>query len=133
MIFEQRIWTPYKMEGYENGCAFYGTQGMMIVGHSEGWRLYGPRNQERKVVSGRVDLPAHHRNFLECIRSGARPAADIESGHRAATLCHLANIATTLRRVIRFDPQSEQILDDKEAAPLVRRQYRDHWGTPHGV
>ena len=40
LIFEQRIWTPYKMEGYENGCAFYGTRGMFLVGHSEGWKLF---------------------------------------------------------------------------------------------
>src|SRR6185295_9465077 len=37
MIFEQRIWTPYKMEGYENGDAFYGTRGMIILGKEAGW------------------------------------------------------------------------------------------------
>ena len=30
LIFEQRIWSPYKQEGYENGAAFYGTKGMLI-------------------------------------------------------------------------------------------------------
>src|SRR5436853_378857 len=34
LIFEQRIWSPYVQEGYENGAAFYGTKGMLIVGHS---------------------------------------------------------------------------------------------------
>ena len=133
MIFEQRIWTPYKMEGYENGCAFYGTNGMFIVGHSEGWRLYGPRNKELKTMSGGVNLPAHHRNFFECIRTGNRPAADIEVGHLSASLCHLGNIATRVRRVLHFDPMTEQIQNDKDAGPMVRRQYREHWGTPRGV
>ena len=27
----------------------------------------------------------------------------------------------------------EQILHDEEANAMVRRQYRDHWGTPKGV
>jgi predicted dehydrogenase len=130
MIFEQRIWTPYKMEGYENGCAFYGTRGMFIVGHAEGWRLYGPQNKEIKAMSGRVNLPAHHRDFFNCIRSGNRPSADIEIGHLSASLCHLGNIATRVRRVLNFDPKTEEIQNDKDAAPMVRRQYREHWGTP---
>ena len=133
MIFEQRIWTPYKMEGYENGCAFYGTRGMFIVGHSEGWRLYGPRNKELKTVSGGANLLAHHRNFFECIRTNRTPAADIEIGHLSSSLCHLGNIATRVRRVINFDPKTEEILNDKDAGPMVRRTYRDHWGRPRGV
>jgi predicted dehydrogenase len=133
MIFEQRIWTPYKMEGYENGCAFYGTQGMFIVGHSEGWRLYGPRNKELKTMAGGANLLAHHRNFFQAIRGDARPNADIEVGHLSASICHLANISTRLRRVLTFDPKKEEILNDKEAAPMVRRTYRDHWGRPRGV
>jgi predicted dehydrogenase len=133
MTFEQRIWTPYKMEGYENGCTFYGTRGMFVVGHAEGWRVYGPQNKEIKTMSGRVNLPAHHRNFFDCIRTGNRPNADIEFGHLSATLCHLGNIATRVRRVINFDPKTEEIHNDKEASPMVRRQYREHWGTPRSV
>ena len=41
LIFEQRIWSPYVQEGYENGAAFYGTEGMLIMGHTKGWSLYG--------------------------------------------------------------------------------------------
>jgi hypothetical protein len=32
LIFEQRIWSPYVQEGYENGAAFYGTEGVLIMG-----------------------------------------------------------------------------------------------------
>lgn len=133
MIFEQRIWTPYKMEGYENGCTFYGTNGMFVVGHSEGWRLYAPRNKELKTMTGGADLLAHHRNFFACVRNGNRPNADIEVGHLSASLCHLGNIAHRVRRVLTFDPKTEEIQNDKEAAAMVRRTYRNHWGRPQGV
>ena len=53
LIFEQRIWSPYVQEGYENGAAFYGTKGMLIIGHSVGWKLYGPRN---KLIAGEDGL-----------------------------------------------------------------------------
>jgi hypothetical protein len=78
-------------------------------------------------------LLAHHRNFFDCIRMGNRPNADIEIGHLSATLCHLGNIATRVRRVLTFDPKSEEVHNDKEAGPLVRRQYREHWATPRNV
>jgi predicted dehydrogenase len=133
LIFEQRIWTPYTMEGHENGDAFYGANGMMIFGKGSGWRMFGPRNKEIRSGNGSPDLLAHHRNFFACIRSGDRPNADIEINHRSSALCHLGNIATRVRRVLHFDPKTEEIQNDKEAGPLVRRQYRDHWATPRGV
>ncbi len=135
LIFEQRIWSPYVQEGYENGAAFYGTKGMLIIGHSEGWKLYGPRNKLIAERTGKADLIAHHQNFLDCIRGDQKQLnADAQSGHLAATLCHLANIAARLGRVLHFDPQTEQFQNDPEAAPLVSRQYRaGHWAVPKGV
>lgn len=134
LIFEQRIWSPYVQEGHENGNAFYGTKGMLILGKGKGWELFGPRNEPRDKMTGNPDGPAHHRNFLECIKSGARPNADIEIGHLSAALCHLGNIATRVGRVLRFDSKTEAISADDEANRLVRRSYRDgHWAVPTGV
>lgn len=133
LIFEQRIWSPYVQEGHENGNAFYGTNGMMIFGKGSGWRLYGPRNKEVKSMTGTPDLLAHHRNFFDSIRNGAVPSADIAIGHLSSSLCHLGNIATRLRRVLTFDPKTEEITADKEAQALTRRTYRDHFGTPRGA
>jgi predicted dehydrogenase len=134
LIFEQRIWSPYVQEGHENGNAFYGTKGMLILGKGGGWQLFGPKNEPREKMSGGTDGPAHHRNFLECIKSGRLPNADIEIGHLSTTLCHLGNIATRLGRTLEFDPEREQILHDTEANKLVRREYREqHWAVPKGV
>jgi predicted dehydrogenase len=135
LIYEQRIWSPYVQEGYENGAAFYGTKGMLIIGHSVGWRLYGERNKPLAERTGRVDLPAHHSNFLDCIRGEQKQlAADVMAGHLAATICHLANIAAQVGRVLHFDPKAETFPNDPEAAALVRRKYREgHWAVPKGV
>ncbi len=132
MIFEQRIWSPYVQEGYENGAAFYGTEGMLVIGHSVGWTLYGPRNKKIAERTGSVDLAAHHGNFLDCVRGDSKtPNADVNAGHRSAALVHLANIAARVGRVVRFDPRTEAILGDDEAAALLGRRYRDgHWAVP---
>ena len=85
-------------------------------------------------MSGKPDGLAHHRNFLDCIRSGERPNADIEIGHLSASLCHLGNIATRVGRVLHFDSKTEQITGDEEANKLIRRAYREgHWAVPAGV
>lgn len=135
LIFEQRIWSPYAQEGYENGAAFYGTQGMLIIGHSVGWRLYGPGNELKAERTGGVDLAAHHSNFFDCIRGdGQQLAADITVGHCAATVVHLANIAARVGRVLAFDAEREEIAGDTEANQLVGRSYRDgHWAAPAGA
>ena len=122
-------------EGYENGAAFYGTEGMLIIGHTVGWTLYGPRNKKLAERTGPADLGAHHQDFLDCVRGEKdRPNADVMAGHRAATLVHLANIGARVGRVLNFDPRSETIQGDPEAAALVTRRYRDgHWAVPRGV
>jgi predicted dehydrogenase len=134
LIFELRIWSPYRQEGYENGNAFYGTEGMLLLGKGDDWKLYGPKNQllESGGLSDR-ETP-HQRNFLECIKSGKRPNADVEIGHYSASLCHLGNIAARLGRTLHFDGKKEQFVGDDEANKLVTREYRrGHWAVPKGA
>ena len=134
MIFELRIWTPYAMEGYPNGNAFYGTKGYIILGKNHGFRLYGERNKliENVPAAGAnaENTKIHHEDFLNCIRNDKRPQADIEIGHHGATACHLGNIASRLKRTLFFDSEKEQFINDSEANSLLTRSYRDgHWAS----
>ncbi len=135
LIFEQRIWSPYPLEGYDNGAAFYGTAGVLILGHTSGWRLYGPRMKLIAERHGPVTLPAHHSNFFACLRGEqAELNADIDVGHRAATIVHLANIAARVGNVLHFDPAAERITNNAAGDALVQRDYRaGHWAVPEGV
>lgn len=118
LIFEQRIWSPYVQEGWENGNAFYGTEGMMVLGKRGGYKIVGPRNKPiEEATFGGPDLPAHHTNFMECIKTGKRPNADIEINHLSTTLCHLGNIATRVRATLEFDPQAEKIVNSPDGTP----------------
>jgi len=135
LIFEQRIWSPHPQEGYDNGAAFYGTEGVLILGHTTGWRLYGPNMKLIAERKGPVTLAAHHTNFFDCIR-GNQPQinASIHVGLRAAAIVHLANIAARVGGVLEFDPQSERITNNPQGDALVNREYRaDHWAIPKGV
>jgi predicted dehydrogenase len=70
---------------------------------------------------------AHVRNFIDCIKSRHEPNSDIESGHRVATVCHLANISLRTGRKLRWDADREEILGDAEASRMLERPYRKPW------
>ena len=135
LVYEQRIWSPYPQQGFDNANAFYGTRGYLILAKGRGWRLYGPDDELLNQEDGAFSVPEHVDDFINAIRAGGRPSADIEIGHRAATLAHLANIlARTGRGSLRFDPGTERFVDDADANALVSRVYREgHWAVPRGV
>lgn len=133
-IFELRIWTPYRVEGYENGNAFYGTKGFLLLGKNDNFKLYGERNKliEETPADGTntENTLIHHADFVDCIRSGKRPQADIAFGHHSAAACHLGNIASRLKRTLFFDGEKERFVGDDEANKLLTRDYRDdHWAS----
>jgi predicted dehydrogenase len=134
LIFEQRDWSPYVQEGHENGNAFYGTKGMLVLGKKSGFQVYGPKNKLLKSVTGAAELPLHHQNFLDCIRNGGPQHCDAQEGHLSASLAHLANIACRVERTLKLDPTAERIVGDDDAQKLIRRTYREgHWAVPVGV
>jgi len=69
----------------------------------------------------------HHRNFIDCIRTGREPVAPVEVGHRSATVCHLGNIAMKLRTKLKWDPVAERFLGNDEANQMLDRPERAYW------
>lgn len=61
----------------------------------------------------------HMGAWLECIPTRKKPNADVEIGHRSASVCHLANITRRLNRRLKWDPKKEEFVDDKEANQLA--------------
>jgi len=69
----------------------------------------------------------HARNFIDCIRTRKAPISDLESGHRVATACHLANLSLRLGRSLRWDAKAETTPGDTDAARQLVRPYRAPW------
>jgi predicted dehydrogenase len=82
---------------------------------------------EDKTGDGREQFKLHARNFLDCVKSRKEPVSDLESGHRVATACHLANLSLKLGRRLRWDAAREEVVDDAEANKLLVRPYRAPW------
>jgi hypothetical protein len=75
----------------------------------------------------------HMRNWLDCVRSRQRPVADVEVGHRSATVCHLGNIARLLGRRLKWDPVREVFVGDDEANTYLDRPRRKPYQLPERV
>ena len=135
LIYEQRLWTTNYPHNCDSGAEFYGTKGQMFLSRRGKLQVLDDQNKpvELSVELIPQDDASHVRNFCDAIREGAKLNADALAGHLSTSLCHLGNIATRLGRSLRFDPKTERITDDPAANALVRREYRDHWGTPRGV
>jgi len=82
---------------------------------------------ERKEGQGEDATGSHVRNFIECVRSRQTPVADVEIGHRAATVAHLGNIAYRTGRKIRWDAVREEIVGDSRASALLASKARKPW------
>jgi predicted dehydrogenase len=134
LCFEMRLWSRYGLEEVDNGNAFYGTKGWMLLSKRGILKVFGADKKPIPISQEQAESVGHRPNFVDSIRSNTQPNAPIEVGHLSSTLCHLANIATRVGRTLQFDPHTEQILGDEEANRLVRRSYRlDHWAVPAGV
>jgi hypothetical protein len=72
----------------------------------------------------------HIENWFDCIKSRAKPTADVEIGHRTVTVGHLINIAREVGRKLRWNPDKEEIADDPEANALLDRPRRKGWELP---
>jgi hypothetical protein len=94
------------------------------------YRIYNRRNQkiEEAKATGQ-GMQEHLANFLDAVRSSdpRRLHQPILEGHLSTLLCHLGNIAQRTGRILRFDPQSQQILDDPQQQSLWERPYADGW------
>jgi predicted dehydrogenase len=69
----------------------------------------------------------HRDDWLHCIKTRQRPIADVEIGHRTATVCHLGLITYRLNRPLAWDPVSEQFVNDDDANRLRSRALRTPW------
>jgi hypothetical protein len=126
-----RLWSRYGLEGVDNGNAFYGTDGWMLLSKRGILKVFDNRNQPQPISSELPVVSNHFQNFIDAIRGDDVLRAEIEVGHLSASLCHLGNIAARIGRGFQFDPQTEQIVGDDEANKLTGREYRKgHWAVP---
>lgn len=119
--------------GRRGGGQFIGEKGSITIDRnflkSDPAEIVDEAIKDRDMRAGN-STGAHLANWVECIKSRQRPVADVEIGHRSATVCHLGNIARCHGRKLRWDPDKERFVGDEQANQLVARLQRRGYEIP---
>ncbi len=120
---------------FDFGAVYHGTGGKTIVRGGDGRVFPDERVVEFANANGMAHtlpkgVPAHKynlENWLDCIKTREEPVMDIESGHRVASMCILANLAYRLERPVTWDPKKERFDQDSAANRLLGNPGRGNW------
>jgi predicted dehydrogenase len=121
-----------------NGITFEGTKGKIFVsrGKIDGKPIQENWDKDKFTEEDVVRLykgkkvEGHKNNFYRCIREGGLTVSDVFSHVQAMSTCHLSAIAARLGRKIKWDPKTETIIGDKQAAEFVARTPRKGYEIP---
>ena len=94
--------------GAASGTAFHGSEATLMVNRGAG--LHVP----------------HWKNFLECIRTRAKPISEIETCVRTTATCVLANIALRHGMTLDWDGRAFTV-KQPEAKQYLKAKYRSPW------
>jgi predicted dehydrogenase len=124
-------------KGENVGCYFHGTQGIFHMGWEQGWTFY-PSDAKAAVVTEAAKLhqPDSQNirelwaDFLQAIRTGAKPISDIGEIHLSTNMALLGMLSMKVGRSLEWDGVAERIVNDEAANKLLRREYRQGWEYP---
>ncbi len=89
-----------------------------------------PQEEIDKWKRAQWQAKYHMQDWLECMRTRKTPLADVETGHRSISLCHLVNITRQIGRKLKWDPEAERFNDDEQANRLLSRPRRKGYELP---
>lgn len=127
--YENGITVTHETVGKKHSIDYTGTEGTLEV-------------QRRKLVTTPASLADkkigpnekqvyhsnnHYKDFFQAMRNRSKPIADVETGHRSATVCNLGNIAYELNRPLKWDYKNEEFKNDSEANSLRGRKMKKEW------
>lgn len=119
------------------GVSWIGTNGTLVADR-EHWRVYPEWSDDEYRMKAPEEFKSdgqshiyHVRNFIDCIKTREKPAADIEIGHRVCIYAHLGNIAYKTGRRLVYDPITESIPGDPEATAMLTPVYRAPYQLPN--
>jgi len=114
------------------GIYFHGVNGTMYCNYGmfkvipEGSRMDGMEPPKPSIPPS----PGHERQWLDSIKSRVEPDCCVDYHVRVDIPLVLGNLSYVLGRSIRFDPATERIVGDDEAARRSVPEYRAPWKFP---
>ncbi len=93
------------------GILFEGTEGVLDIARDS--YIFTPNKGDPQIVKAEGSLEiAHVTDFLDAIKDGKRPSADIQTGVEACNPVHLSKAAFWMKKRMKFDSTGMKIVED---------------------
>jgi predicted dehydrogenase len=131
--YESRTANPLPLFGRDQGAAttIHGTEGTLMVNRQGCWVIpnrgskLAEASWEKDPEMAQMNVP-HWKNWIECIKTRAKPTSEIETCVRSSTACILANLS--MRHKTRLDWDEKNWTVQQEAVrPYLNAKYRSPW------
>src|SRR5581483_1932051 len=111
--------------------SIHGTEGTLVVKRGACYVIPNEKSTtpavryEKDPEMNQMNVP-HWKNFIECIRSRARPNSDIETCVRSSTVCILANLSMRHNTGCEWD-EDNWTVKQSHILPFLKAKYRAAW------
>jgi hypothetical protein len=112
---------------------FIGDKGEILVGRDDKFETTPSNLKSLVLKSGDQQLYVsrdHRFDWIGAIKTRQQPICHVGIGHRTATICQLSGIAERLGRPVKWDPATEQIIDDPVASLMMDNPRRASYSLP---
>ncbi len=114
------------------GIYFHGVNGTLLTDYSSHQILpEGDRMKDMVPPPQSIEpSPGHELEWIQCIKSRKQPSCNPGYHIKVDAPIELSVLSMKLGRSIRFDPDTEKIVGDEEAARMAIPEYRAPWKFP---
>ncbi|HYP04764.1 MAG TPA: Gfo/Idh/MocA family oxidoreductase [Bryobacteraceae bacterium] len=131
--YESRTANPLPLFGRDQsaGSTLHGTEGTIFVNRQGCWVIPNKGSKlteaawEKDREMAQMNVP-HWQNFIQCIKTRAKPQSDIETCVRSSTPCILANLAMRFKTRIDWDEKNWTV-QQGAVKPHLKEKYRSPW------
>ena len=114
------------------GIYFHGANGTMYANYDQ-CKIVPEGDKTKGLLPSPPSIPpspGHEREWLDCIKSRQQPSCSVFYHTHVDVPIVLSLLSLRLGRSIRFDPATEKIIADPEAAQMAIPKYRSPWEFP---
>jgi predicted dehydrogenase len=132
LTYESRTANPLPMfAGQGAGTSIHGTEANVVVTRSGCWLIPNRNSKvEQQTYENNNEMRdlnvPHWKNFIECIRTRAKPISDIETCVRSSTSCILANLSMRHKTWLDWDEKNWTV-KQAQIKPYLKAKYRAPW------
>jgi predicted dehydrogenase len=113
-----------------NGVHFVGEDGKWLFVSRNSISASDQRIIDEPLPQGAVRLGQgnnHMRNFINSVRNRQQPICNVQVGHRSCSVCHLGTLAIRTGVKLRWNPETEQFVENARANAWLGRPMRAPW------